>query len=95
MHYQFGDDHLQIRTIDADGSNPETVADCDPDLFCANPSWGTYDGPLPAATIARAKSRVTASAAGHRANRRLRSAIRRELSGRSRGTSRRAQRTGP
>jgi Tol biopolymer transport system component len=94
VHYQFGDDHLEIRTIDADGSNPETVADCDPDLFCANPSWGAYDGPLPAATITRARTRVSASAAGHRAHRRLRRAIRRELSGRSRGTSRRALRTG-
>jgi Tol biopolymer transport system component len=30
VHYQFGDDHLQIRTMDADGKNPETVAECDP-----------------------------------------------------------------
>ena len=94
VHYQFGDDHLQIRTIAADGSDPETVADCDPNLFCANPRWGVYDGPLPAATIARASTRVSASAAGHRAHRRLRRAIRRELSGRSRGAWRTALRTG-
>ena len=93
-HFQFGDDHLQIRTIAADGSDPQTVVDCDPDLFCTNSSWGAYDGPLPAATITRARTRVSASAAGHRAHRRLRRAIRRELSGRSRGTSRRALRTG-
>ena len=31
-HYQFGDDHFQIRTIAADGSDPQTVVDCDPDL---------------------------------------------------------------
>ena len=86
MHYQFGDDHLEIQTMDADGSNPQTVAECDPELFCDFPSWGAYDGPLPAATIARARSRVTASAArrgarsGARRVHRLRKAIRRELS---------------
>jgi Tol biopolymer transport system component len=94
VHYQFGDDHLEIQTMDADGSDPETVAVCDPDLFCDVPSWGTYNGSLPAATIARARTRVSASAAGHRAHRRLRRAIRRELSGRSRGASRTALRTG-
>jgi Tol biopolymer transport system component len=96
VHYQFGDDHLQIRTMDADGKNPETVAECDPELFCDFPSWGAYDGPLPAATAARARTSVSASAAGRRANRarRLRRAIRRELGGRSRGASSTAPRTG-
>ena len=96
-HYQFGDDHLEIWTMDADGSNQETVAECDPNLFCAYPSWGVYDGPLPAATIARTGARVRVSAAaaarGHRA-RRLRRAIRRELRGRSREASSRALRRG-
>jgi Tol biopolymer transport system component len=81
-HYQFGDDHFQIRTIAADGSDPQTVVDCDPDLFCTNSSWGAYDGPLPAATIARARTSARASAAtATRAHqgRRLRRAIRREL----------------
>ena len=96
VHYQFGDDHLQIRTMDADGSNPETVAECDPELFCDFPSWGAYDGPLPAATAARARTRVSASAAARRATRarRLRRSIRRELAGRSRGASSTAPRTG-
>jgi Tol biopolymer transport system component len=96
VHYQFGDDHLQIRTMDADGKNPETVAECDPELFCDFPSWGAYDGPLPAATAARARTRVSASAAARRATRarRLRRAIRRELAGRSRGASSTAPRTG-
>jgi hypothetical protein len=81
VHYRFGDDHLEIQTMDADGSNAEKVADCDPDLFCDVPSWGAYDGSLPAATIARVRSRITASAAGRRAHRvrHLRRAIRREL----------------
>jgi Tol biopolymer transport system component len=91
IHYQFGDDHLEVQAMDADGTNSYTVARCDPDRFCHLPSWGAYDGPLPAATAARAGTRVRASAAGHRA-RRLRRAIRRELSGRSRAASRRAQR---
>ena len=94
VHYQFGDDHLEIRTMDADGTNSATVAECDPELFCDYPSWGVYDGPLPAATIARARARVSASAAGPRAHRArgLQSAVRRELSGRSRAASRRALR---
>ena len=81
VHYQFGDDHLEIQVMDADGSNPAKVADCDLDLFCDVPSWGTYDGALPAATIARARVRVSASAARHgtRHARRTRRAVRREL----------------
>ena len=81
VHYQFGDDHLEIQTMDADGSNTEKVADCDPALFCDFPSWGAYDGPLPAATIAGARPRVSASAArlGTRRARRMRRAVRREL----------------
>jgi Tol biopolymer transport system component len=94
VHYQFGDDHLEIQVMDADGSNPETAAECDPELFCDFPSWGVYDGPLPAATTARARTRVTAAAAGRRAHRRLRRAIRRELAGRSRGASRTGLRRG-
>jgi Tol biopolymer transport system component len=94
VHYQFGDDHLEIQVMDADGSNPEKVAECDPELFCDFPSWGVYDGPLPAATTARARTRVTAAAAGRRAHRRLRRAIRRELAGRSRGASRTGLRRG-
>jgi Tol biopolymer transport system component len=94
VHYRFGDDHLEIQVMGADGSDPTPVANCDPDLFCDVPSWGTYGGPLPVATTARARTRVTAWAAGHRAHRRLRRAIRRELSGRSRGASRTALRMG-
>ena len=67
--------------MDADGSNPATVAECDTERFCDVPTWGTYSGPLTAvAAAARARSRVTASAAGRR-GRRLRRAIRRELAG--------------
>jgi Tol biopolymer transport system component len=93
VHFAFDDDHGEIQVMDADGSNPQTVAECDPNLFCDFPSWGLYDGPLPAATIASAGARVRVSAAaaarGHRA-RRLRRAIRRELRGRSRAASSRA-----
>jgi Tol biopolymer transport system component len=96
VHYHFGDDHLEIQTMDADGSHPETVAECDSELFCDFPSWGAYDGPLPAASIARARTSVRASAAGTRAHRgrRLSRAIRRELRGRSRAASSRALRRG-
>ena len=81
VHFAFDDDHGEIQVMDADGSNPETVAECDPELFCDFPSWGAYDGPLPAATIARARARVSASAVrrGTRSARRLRRAVPREL----------------
>ena len=96
VHYQFGDDHLEIWTMNADGSNRETLVECDPEQFCDLPSWGAYDGALPPATIARAKTGVSASAAGPRAHstRRLRKAVRRELSGRNRAASKRAPRRG-
>jgi Tol biopolymer transport system component len=83
VHYQFGDDHLEIQVMDADGPNPTPVADCDPELFCDVPSWGNYDGPITGVATARARSGVTASAAGSHA-RRLRKAIRRALAGRNR-----------
>ena len=85
VHYQFGDDHLEIRTMDADGSNPETVADCDPDLFCDFPSWGAYDGPLPSLAAARVDRTAVASAsrshrrAHRRAVRRMRREVRQHL----------------
>ena len=96
VHFAFDDDHGEIQVMDADGSNPQTVAECDPNLFCDYPSWGAYDGALPAATIARARTSVRAAAAGTRTHRarRLRRAIRRELRGRSRAASSRALRTG-
>jgi len=84
VHYRFGDDHFEIHVMDADGSNSQTVADCDPNLFCDFPSWGVYDGVLPAATIARVRTGAgPAAAKASRAGRvhRLRRAIRRELSG--------------
>ena len=86
VHYQFGDDHLQIRTMDADGSNPETVADCDPDRFCDFPSWGRYDGPLPSVSTARVRSaaRASASASGRLGHRRAARRLRREVRARLR-----------
>jgi Tol biopolymer transport system component len=79
VHYQFGDDHLEIRTMDADGTNPETVADCDPDLFCDFPSWGAYDGPLPSLAAARVRRAATASASSRSAHRRAARRMRREV----------------
>ena len=86
VHYQFGDDHLEIRTMDADGTNPETVAECDPELFCDFPSWGAYDGPLPSVSAARARAtaRASASASGRRAHRRAARRLQREVRARLR-----------
>jgi Tol biopolymer transport system component len=51
-----GDDHLQIRSMDANGNDEALIADCDVDKFCDNPSWGVYEGALPAAANARIRS---------------------------------------
>ena len=42
-----GIDHLEVRVMSATGKDESLVAACDPALFCDNPSWGTYAGPLP------------------------------------------------
>jgi len=39
VHFQFGDDHLEIQVMDADATNATTVADCPVDRFCDVPSW--------------------------------------------------------
>ena len=57
-------------------------ADCDFGVFCDNPSWGAYEGALPAAPVARIRS---AHARRHRlshraAARRLYRRVVRELS---------------
>jgi Tol biopolymer transport system component len=79
VHYQFGDDHLEIRTMNADGTNPATVAECDPDLFCDFPSWGAYDGPLPSPAAARVRRAATASASSRSAHRGAARRMRREV----------------
>ena len=44
VHFAFGDDHLEIQVMDADGSNPETVAECDPKLFCDSQAGAPMTG---------------------------------------------------
>ena len=51
-----GDDHLQIRSMDANGHDESLIADCDFDKFCDNPVWGVYEGALPATSNARIRS---------------------------------------
>jgi hypothetical protein len=65
--------------MDADGTNPETVAECDPDLFCDFPSWGAYDGPLPSLAAARVRRAATASASSRSAHRPAARRMRREV----------------
>lgn len=74
-------DHLQIRSMDANGNDEGLIADCDPQLFCDVPSWGDYDGVLPAAASARTRSAHAAHARlSHRAKvKRLRRAVIRRL----------------
>jgi Tol biopolymer transport system component len=54
VHYRPGDDHLEIQTMAADGSDPQIVTACPSESFCDEPIWG------PATTSTRA---VTARAA--------------------------------
>ena len=56
MRYTRGDDHIQVRSMDADGNDEALVADCDSAAFCHNPRWGLYEGALPAAPNARIRS---------------------------------------
>jgi len=74
-------DHLQIRSMDANGHDEGLIADCDPELFCDVPSWGVYEGALPAAANARTRSAHAARAhLSHRAAvKRLRRAVIRRL----------------
>jgi len=53
MRFLRGDDDIQVRSMDANGTDEGLIADCDPDAFCHNPRWGAYEGPLPATASAR------------------------------------------
>lgn len=73
-------DHLQIRTMDAGGHDEGLIADCDPQLFCDAPSWGVYDGALPAARAATRSAHSRHARHSHRAAvTRLRRAVIRRL----------------
>ena len=67
--------------MDANGNDEGPIADCDPQLFCDVPSWGDYDGALPAAAGARTRSAHAAHARlSYRAKvKRLRRAVIRRL----------------
>jgi hypothetical protein len=67
VHVARGDDHLEIRSMDASGHDESLIAACDPTLFCDVPSWGVYAGPLPQQATARA---ATARIARRRVSRR-------------------------
>jgi hypothetical protein len=40
----------------ANGQDEGKIADCDVVAFCDNPSWGVYEGALPATSNARIRS---------------------------------------
>jgi Tol biopolymer transport system component len=87
VHVQRGDDSLQIRSMDASGNDESLIVDCDPDIFCDNPSWGPYEGPLPS-SVARAAVRARTAhvsrvgASRRAAAKRLRRAVIRRLTSR-------------
>ena len=74
VHYQAPDDHLEIQTMAADGSDPQTVTECIPLTFCDTPIWG------PARTAgARAVTARAAHAPAARHSRRFARRVRRAL----------------
>ena len=81
VHVTGGDDSLQIRSMDANGHDEALMVDCDPDVFCDVPSWGVYEGALPAApaTIRSAHTTRHARLSHRAAVKRLRRAVIRRL----------------
>jgi Tol biopolymer transport system component len=74
-------DHLQIRSMDANGLDEGLIADCDIDKFCDVPSWGAYEGALPASSATTRAARARPHASRRAAARRLRRAVIRRLGG--------------
>jgi hypothetical protein len=56
MRIARGEDHVQVRAMDAAGNDESLIADCDVEMFCDNPSWGVYEGALPATAHAVSRS---------------------------------------
>jgi dipeptidyl aminopeptidase/acylaminoacyl peptidase len=83
MRFRQGDENVTVRSMDAAGHDEGVIADCDVELFCDNPSWGVYEGALPATAHAATRSAHAARHAhlSHRAAaRRLYRRVIRELS---------------
>ena len=73
-------DHLQIRSMDANGHDEGLIADCDPEVLCDVPSWGVYEGALPATRAATRSAHAAHGGLSHRAAvKRLRRAVIRRL----------------
>jgi Tol biopolymer transport system component len=54
--FRRGDEAISIRSMNINGNDEGKIADCDVVAFCDNPSWGVYEGPLPATPAARIRS---------------------------------------
>jgi Tol biopolymer transport system component len=85
MRFLRGEDHIQVRSMDANGNDEGLIADCDPVAFCHNARWSAYEGPLRAASEARASRSAQHAARRHRlshraAARRMARIVRRALS---------------
>jgi Tol biopolymer transport system component len=81
VHFAPGDDHLQIQTMAADGSDPQTVADCDSESFCDEPIWGpatTASAPVARPVSARI-ARVGVRPHARRMARKVRRMVRRHF----------------
>jgi Tol biopolymer transport system component len=70
MRFRRGDDHVTLRSMDANGNDESLIADCPLGLFCDNPSWGVYEGALPATANASIRS-AHASRRMHRVSHRV------------------------
>jgi Tol biopolymer transport system component len=56
MRFRQGDENISVRSMDANGNDEGVIADCDFVAFCDNPSWGVYEGALPATANAGIRS---------------------------------------
>jgi Tol biopolymer transport system component len=56
MRFRQGDENIAVRSMDANGNDEGKIADCDFVAFCDNPSWGVYEGALPATANAQIRS---------------------------------------
>jgi hypothetical protein len=79
VHYKPGDDHLEIQTMAADGSDPQTVATCDPESFCDEPIWGPAETSVAARGVTARIARVGIQRHSRRMARKVRRMVRREV----------------
>ena len=77
VHFRPGDDHLEIQTMAADGTDPQTVTACASESFCDEPIWGPATSAARSVTARAARAPVARHA--RRFARQVRRALRRKV----------------